>query len=106
MAQLSDYAKNDLFFHVTGVNIQEYHLNENIVTDKREIHRLIDNVVSIYEEKFKFIPVEEKLPEIGTWILIQLKNQSSKNKYVTMLPKNNFEIQYIKENVISWRYFL
>ena len=59
-----------------------------------------------YEEKLRWIPVEERLPEIGIWIIIQLKNQSLKNKYVTMLPKNDFEINFIKENVISWRSFL
>ena len=59
-----------------------------------------------YEEKLRWISVEERLPEIGIWIIIQLKNQSLKNKYVTMLPKNDFEINYIKENVISWRSFL
>ena len=66
----------------------------------------IEKVKKEYEEKLRWIPVEERLPEIGIWIIIQLKNQSLKNKYVTMLPKNDFEINYIKENVISWRSFL
>jgi len=63
MAQLSDYAKNDLFFQVTGLQLENYHINENITTDKREIHKLIDNVVSIYEEKLRWISVDEKEPE-------------------------------------------
>lgn len=66
----------------------------------------IEACKQLYEEKLRWIPVEERLPEIGIWIIIQLKNQSLKNKYVTMLPKNDFEINFIKENVISWRSFL
>lgn len=63
MAQLSDLAKNDLFFQVTGLRLENYHMNENITTDKIEIHKLIDNITYIYEEKLKWIPVEEKEPE-------------------------------------------
>ncbi len=75
-------------------------------TKSKEYSKGYSDCQKEYEEKLRWIPVKERLPEIGIWIIIQLKNQPSKNKYVTMLPKNDFEINYIKENVISWRSFL
>ena len=77
-----------------------------IFTKSKEYSKGYSDCQKEYEEKLRWIPVEERLPEIGIWIIIQLKNQSLKNKYVTMLPKNDFEINFIKENVISWRRFL
>ena len=98
------------------VFIKEYseEMNKNFAPEKIDITRQVEFSVKAgydfcqkeYEEKLRWIPVEERLPEIGIWIIIQLKNQSLKNKYVTMLPKNDFEINFIKENVISWRSFL
>ena len=65
-----------------------------------------------YEEKHRWIPVEEKLPEIGERVL--LKNEFY--EYVGFLSKNkkNFraltvEISYSNEKikgVTHWRYFL
>lgn len=97
MSNLQEKAKRFSEKHSNGKHFRDLELGyENGFSDCQKE----------YEEKLRWIPVEERLPEIGIWIIIQLKKQSLKNKYVTMLPKNDFEINFIKENVISWRSFL
>ena len=72
----------------------------------------IEKVKKEYEEKLRWIPVEEKLPEIGERVL--LKNEFY--EYVGFLSKNKkdfraltVEISYSNEKisgVTHWRYFL
>lgn len=66
-----------------------------------------DNQILAFELGVEFaqrwIPVEEELPEEKEWIIVELKNVVSKNKYVTMYPKNQLEFDFIKSNVIKWR---
>lgn len=71
-----------------------------------------DRACQEYEEKLRWIPVEEKLPEIGERVL--LKNEFY--EYVGFLSKNKkdfraltVEISYSNEKikgVTHWRYFL
>ena len=71
-----------------------------------------NDVKKEYEEKLRWIPVEEKLPEIGERVL--LKNEFY--EYVGFLSKNKkdfraltVEISYSNEKisgVTHWRYFL
>ena len=104
MSTLDEKAKESQYQYNSKFGIWAVEITEHI--SRNWFKKGFELCQKEYEEKLRWIPVEERLPEIGIWIIIQLKNQSLKNKYVTMLPKNDFEINYIKENVISWRSFL
>ena len=99
-----EYPLDDI--RTSVAKIEEYSGNEILLIKRSAFQNGYEICQKEYEEKLRFIPVEERLPEIGIWIIIKLKNQSLKNKYVTMLPKNDLEISFIKKNVISWRSFL
>ena len=104
MSTLDEKAKENQYPYNSKFGIWAVEITEHI--SRNWFEKGFELCQKEYEEKLRWIPVEERLPEIGIWIIIQLKNQSLKNKYVTMLPKNDFEINFIKENVISWRSFL
>lgn len=109
MAQLSDSAKNDLFFQVTCLRLENYHMNENITTDKNEIYKLIDNVVSIYEEKLRWIQVEENLPKTAKLVIVDSGNDL--HACVAVAFYENEEWKYANGQKLwftpkLWRYFL
>lgn len=116
MAQLSDYAKNDLFFQVTGLRLENYQMNENVTTDRSEIYKLIDNVVSIYEEKLRWIPIEEKMPEPRKDISLKLDNLTmseitgflgySEKFYIKLTDIIDCDNVKLNCKVTHWRSFL
>ena len=89
-----------------------FSITDSDIYDLSNIQAGYDICQKEYEEKLRWIPVEEKLPEIGERVL--LKNEFY--EYVGFLSKNKkdfraltVEISYSNEKisgVTHWRYFL